>query len=432
MNEMIKQRIEQIRRGEVPEGYKKTKVGIVPDEWKLYKLCEISEELHECAGDATYETLSISACMGFVNQANKFGKEISGAQYSKYTVLKKGDFSYNKGNSKKYPQGCIYQLKDREAAAVPNVFESFRLTKGNNDFFEQLFMYGFLNSQLFSKINHGVRDDGLLNLRGNDFYSSYVLFPPLPEQEKIAEILSAQDKLIALKEKLIEEKMKQKKALMQQFLTGEKRLPGFRDEWISFSISEVVLHITTGLNPRDNFRFNEKGECFYVTIKNFHDGCIFLDERCDKITQHDRELIHTRSKIDKGDILFASIGRVGDTYLIKEAPTEWDINESVFAIRANTNKVYSELLNYVLSSPFSKKKFISKVTGSTFQSIKINDLLKHKIKIPLSFDEQRQLIEFFDIIEKEVILLQKELDQEKQKKKALMQLLLTGIVRVDI
>lgn len=245
MTPQVKQRIEQIRRGEVPEGYKKTKVGIVPDEWKLYKLCEISEELHECASDATYETLSISAGMGFVNQANKFGKEISGAQYSKYTVLKKGDFSYNKGNSKKYPQGCIYQLKDRESAAVPNVFESFRLTKGNNDFFEQLFMHGFLNSQLFSKINHGVRDDGLLNLRGNDFYSSYVLFPPLPEQEKIVGILSAQDKVIELQAKKIEQLKLLKKGYLQRLFPKkgcnypELRFKGFTDAWEHRKVTEL-------------------------------------------------------------------------------------------------------------------------------------------------------------------------------------------------
>ena len=127
-------------------------------------------------------------------------------------MLHKGDFSYNKGNSKKYPQGCIYQLKDREAAAVPNVFESFRLTKGINDYYEQLFVSGFMNGQLFAKINHGVRDDGLLNLKGDDFYSCYVPSPPLPEQQKIAEILSTQDKQIELQEKKIEQLKALKKA----------------------------------------------------------------------------------------------------------------------------------------------------------------------------------------------------------------------------
>ena len=105
MNEETKKRIADINNGIIPDGYKKTKVGIVPVEWEVYKINEISEELTEKAGTKKLETLSISAGVGFVNQANKFGKELSGKQYEKYIVLHKGDFSYNKGNSKKYPQG---------------------------------------------------------------------------------------------------------------------------------------------------------------------------------------------------------------------------------------------------------------------------------------------------------------------------------------
>ena len=103
MNEETKKRIAEINSGIIPKGYKKTKVGIVPVDWHKYKLSDISEELTERAGDRKFETLSISAGIGFVNQANKFGKELSGKQYEKYIVLHKGDFSYNKGNSKKYP-----------------------------------------------------------------------------------------------------------------------------------------------------------------------------------------------------------------------------------------------------------------------------------------------------------------------------------------
>lgn len=150
--------------------------------------------LTERAGQDKYETVSISAGIGFVNQAEKFGKELSGKQYEKYIVLHQGDFSYNKGNSRTSPQGCIYRLNDRETAAVPNVFESFRIEGQNADYYEQLFLSGFLNKQLYSKINRGVRDDGLLNLTGKDFYSCIVPVPPIAEQKKIAEILAQCDK----------------------------------------------------------------------------------------------------------------------------------------------------------------------------------------------------------------------------------------------
>lgn len=122
MTEEIKARIESIRKGEVPNGYSESVAGILPNDWTSKPLSEISEVISERAGDDDYETLSISAGIGFVNQAQKFGKELSGKQYEKYTVLRKGDFAYNKGNSKRYPQGCTYRLKERDEAAVPNVF----------------------------------------------------------------------------------------------------------------------------------------------------------------------------------------------------------------------------------------------------------------------------------------------------------------------
>ena len=184
----------------IPNGYHITEAGILPTEWQVKKLNEVVTELTERAGQDMYETVSISAGIGFVNQAEKFGKELSGKQYEKYIVLHKGDFSYNKGNSKTSPQGCIYRLNDRESAAVPNVFESFRIKEQDADYYEQLFLSGFLNRQLYSRINRGVRDDGLLNLTGKDFYSCMVPVPPIDEQKQIAKILAQCDKVIELKQ----------------------------------------------------------------------------------------------------------------------------------------------------------------------------------------------------------------------------------------
>lgn len=164
---------QQIKKGRVPDGYMTTEAGVLPVEWHAEKMSSLIRELTQAAGEDIYETVSISAGKGFVNQAQKFGKELSGKQYEKYIVLHKGDFSYNKGNSTVYPQGCIYRLRDRESVAVPNVFESFSVERGDPDYYEQLFISGFLNKQLYSKINRGVRDNGLLNLTGDDFYSCY-------------------------------------------------------------------------------------------------------------------------------------------------------------------------------------------------------------------------------------------------------------------
>ena len=227
-----------------------TNAVVLPSEWNTCPLSSIVEEISETVGTRKIETISISAGIGFVNQAEKFGRELSGKQYEKYIVLHKGDFSYNKGNSNIYPQGCIYRLNNRTEAAVPNVFESFRVSVGNPDYYEQLFLSGFLNRQLYSKINRGVRDNGLLNLKGKDFYSCEVPYPPLAEQERIAEILIQCDRVIEVKEQKLDELKQLKKEFLRKMFpakgcdTPEIRFPGFTGAWEQRKLGEVVKEVT--------------------------------------------------------------------------------------------------------------------------------------------------------------------------------------------
>lgn len=403
MNQTIRKRIEDIKNGIVPEGYKTTKVGVIPDGWSLYKINEISTEIHDNPGDREYETLSISAGIGFVNQANKFGKEISGAQYSKYTVLRKGDFSYNKGNSKKYPQGCIYQLKDRQVAAVPNVFESFRLAQGHNEYYEQLFVSGYLNSQLFSKINHGVRDDGLLNLRGDDFYSCYIPFPSIIEQEKIAEILSAQDRLIFLKEKLIEQKKQQKKYFMQQLLTGKKRLHGFTGAWKKIKL-ENLAEIETG-----------KAD----TQDKVDNGLYPFFVRSETVERINTFAYEGEAILTPGD------GKIGEIYHYIDG--KFNFHQRVYKI-SDFKECYGKFIFYYLTL-FFKKRALTMTAKATVDSIRRDMLTGMTIHLP-QIEEQQSISNILSQAYKEIELLQKDLEEEKRKKKALMQLLLTGIVRV--
>lgn len=195
------------------------------EKWKNVRLRNATERIVEQVGERDIEVLSISANIGFVNQAEKFGRQIAGAQYRKYTVLHRHDFSYNKGNSKNYPQGCIYPLEDRDIGAVPDVFISFRFkNECNYMFYKQLFLHGYLNKQLYRLINFGVRNDGLLNINEKEFYNVTIPLPPLPEQEAIAEILSTADEELSLLEQELEQEKLRKKALMQMLLTGLVRV----------------------------------------------------------------------------------------------------------------------------------------------------------------------------------------------------------------
>lgn len=93
------------------------------------------------------------------------------------------------------------------------------------------------------------------------------------------------------------------------------------------SFDEIVLFARTGLNPRTNFKLGN-GTNKYITIKNIHNNQLVIDNNTDLVDDEAIKLIHKRSQIKKGDILFASIGRMGDMYIIPDEPIGWDINES--------------------------------------------------------------------------------------------------------
>lgn len=392
----------------------------LPDGWKYIKLSDITTPLTEMAGDKKYETLSISAGIGFVNQAKKFGKELSGKQYGKYTVLQRGDFSYNKGNSKKYPQGCIYQLTDRDCAAVPNVFESFRFILGINDYYEQLFMSGFLNHQLASKINHGVRDDGLLNLTGKDFYDCFVPFPSLAEQQKIAEILCKQDKIISLKQKLLEQKLQQKKWLMQKLLE------------ISHTNADCEEKISLGGVVIDKSGWKK------VKLGNCVD---FLDNLRKPVKEKDRKkgcfpyygasgiIDYVDDYIFDGE--FILLGEDGANILFRSTPLAFKvsgklwINNHAHVMQPKSNFDIDFLSNYLESLNYEKYN-----TGTA--QPKLNQEICETIEVlSPSLPEQKIIAQVLSAADKEIALIKSSIEQEKQKKKSLAQLLLTGTVRVN-
>lgn len=414
-----------------PLGYHDTNAGILPNEWTSRPLSSIVEEITETAGTRKIETVSISAGVGFVNQAEKFGKELSGKQYEKYTVLHRGDFSYNKGNSNQYPQGCIYRLNDRTEAAVPNVFESFRVSDGNPDFYEQLFISGFLNRQLYSRINRGVRDDGLLNLRGNDFYSCEVPYPPLAEQERIAEILMQCDKVIELHQCKADELRKLKRACLKGMFpekgvtTPQIRFPGFTEPWEQRKLGEISSFITKGTTPTTyGFSWQNDGIPFFRndSIRNnafVYGDFSYISESANKALR--------RSEIQGNDILIAITGDIGKVGIVPKKIKKANINQHIARIRTKTVDpyfVYQYLASDVIQKDYKKIK-----TGISMPQLSLEQIRETIISMPTA-NEQRRIGAFFESIDNLISLNQLEIDKWKEKKKFLMQTLLTGMVRV--
>jgi type I restriction enzyme S subunit len=198
--------------------------GAFPQKWPLKPLSSIAARVRRQNGGGDHPVMTISAKSGFLMQSDKFARDMAGSSVERYTLLKEGEFAYNKGNSLTAPYGCVYRL-DRPAALVPFVYFCFALEAGlDHGFYEHLFAAGALNHQLSRLINSGVRNDGLLNLSVEDFFSCRIPVPPLDEQSSIARTLSAAKQELTLLDDEIEVLTRQKRGLMQKLLTGEWRV----------------------------------------------------------------------------------------------------------------------------------------------------------------------------------------------------------------
>lgn len=198
--------------------------GVFPEKWPRKALSAVSTPVRRKSKGDNHPVMTISAKSGFLMQSDKFARDMAGQSVERYTLLHEGEFAYNKGNSKTAPYGCVFRL-DRSTALVPFVYYCFALKSGlEPEFYQHLFAAGVLNHQLSRLINSGVRNDGLLNLYFEDFYSCRVPVPPLDEQQKIALALTAAKQELALIDDEIEALTRQKRGLMQTLLTGEWRV----------------------------------------------------------------------------------------------------------------------------------------------------------------------------------------------------------------
>lgn len=234
------------------------------------------------------------------------------------------------------------------------------------------------------------------------FLKSKIILPRIEEQRKIAAILTAQDKVIELKERLLAEKQRQKAYLMQQLLTGKKRLPRFVKSWKTVELGEIFNYIqptaylvkTTGYDDSYKTPVLTAGKTFILGYTNETEG------------------VFTKVPVVIFDDFTTATKYVDFPFKVKSSAmkilTIKDGFSIVFAYEA------MQLIKFTVGG--HERHWISKYSCLT-------------IDIP-DIEEQTAIAEVLSATEREIELLQQDIEQERQKKKALMHLLLTGIVRV--
>ena len=282
----------------------------------------------------------------------------------------------------------------------------------------------FLYYTLVKEELHRIADTSTIPQINNKHILPYRFkLPPLPEQRKIAKILSTWDKAISATERLIDNSKQQKKALMQQLLTGKKRFAGFTKDWKQIHLGGIGKCIT-GLT--------------YKPSDTVDDGMLVLRSsniQDSKLAFEDNVFVNAnlkvKSKTQENDILVCvrngSKNLIGKSSLIKGRAIGQAHGAFMTLFRGKYPLYVSQL--------FQSNEFFRQVNmnlGATINSINTSDLHKFKFSIPTDENEINAIAACLSNAEKEIEVLQQQLADLKQEKKALMQQLLTGKRRVKV
>ena len=180
------------------EKYPELRFSGFTDAWELRKLKKIIKRVRGNDGRMTLPTLTISAANGWMDQVTRFSSNIAGKEQKNYTLLKKGQLSYNHGNSKLAKYGAVFELREYEEALVPRVYHSFEVSDGSPAFIEYMFLTKLPDRELRKLVSSGARMDGLLNINYDDFSNINIKTPTVAEEVQIAYFLRKLDKLITL------------------------------------------------------------------------------------------------------------------------------------------------------------------------------------------------------------------------------------------
>lgn len=421
----IKNRIDLINKGETPEGYKCCWGYFYPADWSIKKLKDLFNKVKTKNTDNnTLPVLTNSATQGVILQDEYFDREIVNDDNTDgYYIVEDGDFMYNPRISSNAPAGPINRNHLGKNGIASPLYTVFRAKRDKNiEFIENYFKSNYWHRYMKSVSNQGARHDRL-NLTDDDFMNMPIPQPSEKEQEKIAEILSCCDKVIELKEKLLNEQNKQKEWIQQNILTGKQRLKGFNKAWEKLALKNIFTEhkkTSTGIEEVHSVAV-KKG----VVNQLEHLGkCCAAEDTSNYNLVEPGDVVYTKSPT--GKFPYGIIKQSKLTYNAIVSPLYGVFKPKTFELGSFLDEYFSSSVNtnnYLKPIIQKGAKNTINITNTTF--------LSNYVKIPTDIIEQKAIYNLISINNKKISTIEKELEQYKQLKKSLSQLLLTGIVRVN-
>lgn len=402
---------------------------MVPNGWSLIKLKDIGK----CINGLTYSPKNVvDNGLLVLRSSNVQGTKLAfddnvyvNIDIASDSKTKVGDILLCVRNGSRNLIGKSALIDESAEGLAHGAFMSLFRSNNTPNYTFQLFQ----SSRFFQQVNQnlGATINSINSGNLNQFKFPY---PPLAERKKIAQILSTWDRAIATTEKLIDASKQQKKALMQQLLTGKKRLvdpetgKAFEGEWERHSLSDLVYvdRKSLGKKTPDNFKFK------YISLSNVDFGVISKE-----LEVHEFSAAPSRARrvLQDGDILMSTV-RPNLKGFAKVTSCYADcIASTGFAVLTPKKKVSGDYIYQYIFSAHVTGQIDSLVVGSNYPAINSSDVSGLKVYCP-AFEEQQKIASVLTAVDKDIELLEAKLVHFKQEKKALMQQLLTGKRRVKV
>jgi type I restriction enzyme S subunit len=419
-----------VREKNVPQGYKQTEVGVIPEDWEIKRLGEI-------ANTATGSTPSTKELTYYGNEYLFVSPaDLGRNKYIWQTEKKLSKKGFN--ISRKFPKNsilftCIGSTIGKMGIAPINLTSNQQINAvfPNNGYSTDFIYYNLF--YLSPKIKKMASEQAVPIINKSTFETVQIPLPPLPEQKAIARVLSDVDELITSIKKLIDKKQKINQGTMQLLLTGKKRLPGFTGEWEVKRFGEVFRFLQTGTNSRRELV--DEGNIKYIHYGDIHTKWdTKLDCSIAQIPYIEENKVKNLPLLKEGDLVMvdASEDYVG---LGKSVEITNIGNQKIVAglhtilLRGNKELVADGFKGYFQFIKMVKDSLCSTATGISVYGISKRNLQEIKIPLP-SLPEQKAIAQILSDMDSEIEALEKKLEKYKLIKEGMMDKLLTGEVRL--
>lgn len=411
----------------IPEGYKETSLGVIPKEWKVKRLEDLvsimsgeSPSLYTLHNQGKYPYVKVED----MNLCEKYQTHSRSYSNEEKNIVKKGSIIFPKRgaailNNKVRIANVDIQMDSNMMAIFPI----------KDNLLEEYLYYSIVFEQLFK-----IADTSTIpQINNKHIIPCKILLPPLYEQQKIAEILNVWDEAIKKQTRLIKKLELRKKGLMQQLLTGKKRLPGFSGEWKRAKLGDATIFLSTNSFSREQLN-SIKGN-----VLNIHYGDVLvryssvLDASKEDIPYINEQIEYSpKDYVNNGDVIMADtaedemVGRCCEVINIDNIKVVSGLHTILIH---PIIKFAPKYLGYYLNSERYHKQIISIMQGIKVYSITKDALKNTIIDIP-NIEEQAAIANILSLCDNEILLAKQKLNEFHQQKKGLMQVLLTGKKRV--